>query len=216
MQVKVLYLQDRVANQIESRTRSRSRSPEDVTGPLIDDDYEWRALERSVADAQARADIAAAAATQAVRVALSTPQRVTRRVDGFGLSDEARAEVVQEVADLVGASISVDVAAHVRHHFLRHPLVRDLAASASRPLTTSFSRQEAQDYMRLCINEEVERQARTWRIQVLDRGTVLATITPSNSQAEELAALRASVALHRQQIGVLQARLDLLATRQGR
>ena len=104
MQVKVLYLQDRMANQSESRTRSRSRSPEDVTGPLIDDDYEWRALGRSVAEAQARADIAAEAAAQAVRVALSTPQRVTRSVSGFGLSDEARAEVVQEVADLVGAA----------------------------------------------------------------------------------------------------------------
>jgi hypothetical protein len=63
--------------------------------------------------------------------------------------------------------------------------------------------------MQLAIDQAVERQARVWRVEVTQRGQVLASVTPTNAQAAEVGELRTAVSLLRSQVGALQARLDL-------
>jgi hypothetical protein len=195
----------------ESRSRSRSPSRGDVAGPA-----RLERLERAVEAANARADRAVAAAmqaqgtaTHALRVSFSSPRRIAEQVANAGLPDASRVELVQEAADLVGAAISADVAAHVAHHFYRHPQVAALSAANVRPLTAAFTRVEAEQFMQLAIDQAVERQARVWRIEVTQRGQVLASVTPTNAQVAEVGELRTAVSLLRSQVGALQARLDL-------
>ena len=185
-------------------------------GPFVGEDCGQVDLEEAVEAARSRADQAFQASrgavetsAQAIRVALATPQRLAARLQGMELSDASRVELVQEAADLVGAAISADVAAHVAHHFYRHPQVAALAAANVRPLTAAFTRVEAEQFMQLAIDQAVERQARVWRIEVTQRGQVLASVTPTNAQAAEVGELRTAVSLLRSQVGALQARLDL-------
>ena len=199
------------ASRGESRSRSRSPSRADVTGPA-----RLERSERAVEAANARADRAVAAAiqaqgaaTHALRVSFSSPRRIAEQVANAGLPDASRVELVQEAADLVGAAIFADVAAHVAHHFYRHPQVAALSAANVRPLTAAFTRVEAEQFMQLAIDQAVERQARVWRIEVTQRGQVLASVTPTNAQAAEVGELRTAVSLLRSQVGALQARLDL-------
>ena len=172
------------------------------------------ALRAEAASARADADQALEASRsaielsgRAIRVALRTGSCVRASLRA-GLSDFDRAEIIGGTADLVSAYVAAEVGAHVRHHFDNHPLVRELAASSLRPLTEAFTRQEAEDYMVTVINESIASVARTWRVEVAERGQIFASVVPSNAQAEEARALRTTVNLLQSQVNLLTARLD--------
>ena len=196
-----------MAGQAGSWARSRSPSREEMTGLRATAEA---AEALSVRALQASRG-AVTASRHALRVALATPQRATERLETRELSDSSKAEVVSEAADTVAAFISAHVRAHVSHHVQSHPLLMALPASSTRPLTEAFTHQEAEGYMTTVIEQRIASVARTWRVEVTDRGRVVASVAPTDAQAEEMRALRSSVTLPQGQVSLLQARLDLYA-----
>ena len=65
--------------------------------------------------------------------------------------------------------------------------------------------------MRGATQQHIAAEARAWRIEVTDRGQVIASITPTDAQAEELRALRTSVARLQATVNLLTARLGIYA-----